>query len=66
MSESTILDVSQYARLWRGVWWTQHLVMLLASVVGSILLGVFGLYLAGGLETLANALIRDIMAQASS
>jgi hypothetical protein len=40
----------------------QHLVTLLALVVGSVLLGVSGLYLAGGLETLANGLIRDIMA----
>ena len=63
MTDTTTLDVSQYARLWRGVWWAQHLSMLLALVVGSFLLGVSTLYLTGGLETLANAWIRDIMAQ---
>lgn len=63
MAETTVLNVSQYARLWRSVWWTQHLVMLMALVVGGFLLGAAILYLAGGLETLANALIRDIMGQ---
>ena len=63
MSEIAILDVSQYARLWRGVWWTQHSVMLIALVAGSILLGISALYLTGGLEALANASIRDVMGQ---
>ena len=63
MLATTILGVSQYARLWRSVWWAQHLVMLLALVVGSVLLGASALYLAGGLETLANAWIRDTMGQ---
>jgi hypothetical protein len=63
MAETTTLDVSQYARLWRSVWWAQHLVMLLALVVGSVLLGASALYLAGGLETFANFLIRDTMRQ---
>jgi hypothetical protein len=63
MSEITILDVSQYARLWRGVWWTQHFVTLIALVAGSILLGISALYLTGGLEALANASIRDVMGQ---
>ena len=38
----------------------KHLVMLLALVVGGILLGAVVVYLSGNLETLANALIRDI------
>ena len=63
MSETLILDVSRYARLWRSVWWTQHLVMLLALVVCSTLLGASALYLTGGLETFANFLIQDIMGQ---
>jgi len=63
MADTTILDVSQYARLWRGVWWAQHLSMLLALVVGGSLVGASAVYLAGGLEELANALIRDTMAQ---
>jgi hypothetical protein len=63
MANTTILDVSQYARLWRGVWWTQHLVMLLALVVGGTLVGASAVYLAGELEELANALIRETMGQ---
>ena len=63
MAETTTLDVSRYARLWRSVWWAQHLVMLFALVVGSILLGASALYLTGGLETFANFLIRDTMRQ---
>jgi hypothetical protein len=63
MPAATTLDVSQYARLWRGVWWAQHLVMLIALVGGSILFGVSALYLTGSLETIANASIRDVMGQ---
>jgi hypothetical protein len=39
MANTTILDVSQYARLWRGIWWVQHLSMLLALVGGDVLDG---------------------------
>jgi hypothetical protein len=60
MSETTILDVSQYARLWRGVWWTQHLVMLLALVVGGLLLGAVIVHLTDSLKALANAQIEEV------
>jgi hypothetical protein len=60
MVAMTTFDVSQYARLWRGVWWTQHLAMLLALVVGGLLLGALVTYLAGGLEAVANAEIERV------
>jgi hypothetical protein len=63
MADMTTLDVSRYARQWRGIWWSQHLCVLLALVVGGTLAGTSAVYLAGGLEELANALIRDVMAQ---
>src|SRR6267142_1576079 len=63
MVATTTLDVSQYTRPWRGVWWAQHLAMLLALVVGGTLVGASVVYFAGGLEELANALIRDTMGQ---
>ena len=65
MPETTTLDVSQYARLWRGLWWLQHLTMPLALVIGGILLAGAAFYVAGQLETLANVLIRDITGHAS-
>lgn len=65
MVATTTLDVSQYARLWRGVWWAQHLAMLIALVVGGLLLGALVSYLAGGLEAVANAQIRWVMSQTS-
>jgi Na+/H+-translocating membrane pyrophosphatase len=63
MVATTTLDVSQYARLWRGVWWAQHLAMLLALVVGGLLLGALVTYLAGGLEAVANAEIERVWRQ---
>lgn len=32
MANAIILDVSRYARLWRGIWWAQHLSTLLARM----------------------------------
>src|SRR6266545_1664757 len=61
MEATTTLDVSQYARLWRGVWWTQHLVMLLALVVGGFLLGTVVVHLTDSLKALANAQIEEVL-----
>jgi len=60
MSETTMLDVSQYARLWRGLWWAQRVAMPLALAIGGILVASAGFYVAGRLDALANALITEI------
>ncbi len=62
MSETTTLDVSQYARLWRGLWWAQHVTMLLALVIGGSLL----ILAAGQLDALVEAMLRDITGYGSS
>src|SRR5712672_179069 len=56
MSETTMLDVSQYARLW----WAQRVAMPLALAIGGILVASAGFYVAGRLDALANALITEI------
>jgi hypothetical protein len=59
MANATILDVSQCARLWRGIWWVQHPSMLLALVVGGTLVGASGVYLAGGLRKRDAIILKD-------
>src|SRR4051794_1892866 len=60
MSETTTLDVSQYARLWRRLWWAQRVGMPLALAIGGILIAIAGFYVAGRLDALAHALISEI------
>lgn len=55
-----MLDVTRYARLWHAVWWTQHLVTVLALCVGLTLLGLTALKLTGQLEPLGDWLVAEV------